>query len=174
MMLRLISAHEQYSSHEGGRGHIQAAGGPLGAAMGGVQRGCCRGAAARVFLHSLCCDRSALRSTRGPLWGEAHSSDKKEGAARLFGWKQADSRQRVPKDTCGKLAAWRGIDGGWWCESVASFMWGGVKKISRREVSVTLSFQGERARRRPVNRCPPVPFKASSFMLSPHTSTRSP
>jgi len=63
---------------------------------------------------------------------------RKEGAPRLFGWKQADSRQRVPKDTCGKLAAWRGIDGGWWCESVASFMWGGVKKISRREVSVTL------------------------------------
>jgi hypothetical protein len=111
-----------------------------------------------------CCQRvlTLLRKSR------------KEGAARLFGWKQADSRQRVAKDTCGKLAAWRGIDGGWWCESVASFMWGGVKKISRREVSVTLSFQRERARRRPVNRCPPVPFKASSFMLSPHTSTRSP
>ena len=60
MMLHLFSAHEQYSSHEGGRGHIQAAGGPLGAAMGGVRRGCCRGAAARVFLQSLRCDRSSF------------------------------------------------------------------------------------------------------------------
>ena len=76
MMLHLFSAHEQYSSHEGGRGHIQAAGGPLGAAMGGVRRGCCRGAAARVFLQPLRCDRSALRSTRGPLWGGAIQSDK--------------------------------------------------------------------------------------------------
>ena len=53
MMLRLISAHEQYSSHEGGRGHIQAAGGPLGAAMGGAPRGCCRSAASDARLAEL-------------------------------------------------------------------------------------------------------------------------
>ena len=102
-------------------------------------RGCDDRRAAACKLQNADCKRGIqLRKSR------------KEGAARLFGWKQADSRQRVPKDTCGNLVAWRGIDGGWWCESVASFMWGGVKKISRREVSVTLSFHGERARRRPV------------------------
>ena len=36
-----------YALSEGGRGHIQAAGGPLGAAMGGARRGCCSGAKAR-------------------------------------------------------------------------------------------------------------------------------
>ena len=112
-MLRLISAHEQYSSHEGGRGHIQAAGGPLGAAMGGVRRGCCRGAKGRVFLHPMSSDPAARgrpRLERAPTQTDKQSARRERDSGRKE--RRCGSGRRGGEGRDGSRRGGQGREGG--------------------------------------------------------------